>query len=221
MNQEPTRPQDPPADSRSADGIDGGMLGRRRLIKLGAGAVPASLTLVSRPVHAFACNSTSAWGSAQVNPSASVTARAALKATTIERWTLTEWVNNTTHGSLLVPWNTLGSTSSGVVTNTSKALTLGTVFPGGPYPTGLASTDLLWAILSGSAGASLFQKYMLTAMLNSKLNGATPSIGPDNCLPTAKLQSLMTGSYTVPSTGTVWDQNKIVEYLLANNLVAP
>ena len=221
MNEEPTSHRGPPIETQAAASVGVGSPGRRRLIKLGAGALPASLTLVSRPVHAFACNSTSAWGSTQINPAASVRATAAGKATYIERWSLTEWINNTTHSPLAVPWNTLGSTTSGVVTGLSKNMTLSGIFGAVQYPVGLAGTDKVWDRLSNTVATTLFQRYMLVAMLNSKLIGTNLTFGPDRCLPTAALTDMLDGSYTVPSTAVVWGQAEIIAYLLANNLVAP
>jgi len=81
---------------------------RRRFIKLGAGAVPVSLTLASQPVMAWHCNTTSAWGSAILkNGGASVQARAQdAEIQNTECWTVANWCDNTVRGAVSSsrPW---------------------------------------------------------------------------------------------------------------------
>ena len=83
---------------------------RRRLIKLGGVAAPVALTLTSRPVMAaWHCNTTSAWGSAQINPNQSTTARNANNQLVDETWTIANWKDNTTRAGLGMPWTSLGN----------------------------------------------------------------------------------------------------------------
>jgi len=223
MNEEAARnqAQAQPIDAQPIDlSSAGASVGRRRLIKLGAGALPLSLTLASRPVHAFACNTTSAWGSVQVNNVASVQTNASNKALTIERWSLSEWVDNLTHSPLNTPWgvltNAINTTQSFSDLDIGAAQLLG-------IPAGLTATDNLLNTLKGMTGAGLFQKYMLVALLNWKLlaGSVTGNIGA--CLSGPQLTDMLGGSYTVPSTGEEWTiaNDKIVNYLLGNNIVAP
>jgi hypothetical protein len=58
-----------------ASGLAANGLKRRRLLKVGATGASVALTLTSRPARAWHCNSTSAWGSAQLAPTTSTTAR--------------------------------------------------------------------------------------------------------------------------------------------------
>ncbi|MGI4848223.1 MAG: hypothetical protein ACRYGK_08815 [Janthinobacterium lividum] len=73
---------------------------RRRFIKGGAAAVPVALTLTSQPVMAWHCNSTSAWGSGQLqNNTGSVAARNELNRSGDECFFINQWKTN--NGS---PW---------------------------------------------------------------------------------------------------------------------
>src|ERR1700758_2531430 len=96
------------ADPGIPAGLAADGLKRRRLLKAGATGASVALTLTSRPARAWTCNSTSAWGSAQLAPTTSTTARNALHGLSDDCWSITEWVNNTSHGSLGQPWPHLG-----------------------------------------------------------------------------------------------------------------
>ena len=59
-------------DASSSDSVIAGQelkkaASRRRLLKTGVSVAPIVLTLASRPVLAWHCKSTSAWGSEQLN----------------------------------------------------------------------------------------------------------------------------------------------------------
>ncbi|MDE2298344.1 MAG: hypothetical protein KGK18_09270, partial [Burkholderiales bacterium] len=69
------RPGSANADEAAPSIADTSFARRRRLLKLGATSVPVTLTLTSRPVLAWHCNTTSAWGSAQMMPNNSTTLR--------------------------------------------------------------------------------------------------------------------------------------------------
>ncbi len=196
---------------------------RRRLIKLGGVAAPVALTLTSRPVMAWHCNTTSAWGSAQISPNQSTTARNANNQLVNETWTIANWKDNTTRAGLALPWISLGQ-AFGIAVQTSnvsganyyKNLTAGWLFASVGLPTGLASTDKLWdKICNGSQ----WQKYMIVARMNTILIANVKS-----CLTSSthvdQLKLMATGTYS-PSNlgGVVWNQTMIMQYLEQNWIV--
>lgn len=198
---------------------------RRRLIKLGGAVAPVALTLTSRPVMAWHCNTTSAWGSAQINPNQSTTARNANNQLVNETWTIANWKDNTTRAGLPMPWTSLGN-ARGVVIQTSnpgganyyKNLTAAWLFSSVGLPTGLAGTDKLWdKICNGSQ----WQKYMIVARMNTILIANVKS-----CLTSSthvdQLALMATGTYS-PSNlgGVVWNQAMIIQYLEQNWIVRP
>ncbi len=216
-----TEPDDPQpressaaAEKGSQSGLAADGLRRRRLLKAGATGASVALTLTSRPARAWHCNSTSAWGSAQLAPTTSTTARNTSHELTDECWSITEWVNNTSHGGLGQPWPHLGCTNNGQI----NAYSVGTLYkPYGGIPTGLTGTDLLMNKLKGG---TQFQKYMLVARLNAKL---VPNV--QTCLSTNladQLPLMASGSYSPPNLPhVVWNQTDIINYLTANYLVQP
>ncbi len=196
---------------------------RRRLIKLGGAAAPVALTLTSRPVMAWHCNTTSAWGSAQINPNASTTARNRNNELVNETWTIENWKNNTTRAGLPMPWTSLGA-ARGVAIQTAnpsgpnyyKNLTAGWLFASVGLPTGLGTNDKLWdKICNGSQ----WQKYMIVARMNTTLVANVKS-----CLTSSthvdQLRLMATGTYA-PSNlgGVVWNQAMIIQYLEQNWIV--
>lgn len=191
---------------------------RRRLLK--AGAVPVGLTLASQPVRAWHCNTASAWGSAQVNATASVTARAADAEIVNECWTITEWKNNTYHSPVGYPWCKLGTQSSTYgVTGTSKNYTLATLFgSSGPFPKGCSGSQTVWYVLNNG---TTFQKYMVVAKLNAKLLPGT--VG--QCLKSNtsdQITAMLDGVYSPNGVdGSGWDESKIMSYLYDNWIVRP
>jgi hypothetical protein len=189
-------------------------LKRRRLIKLGASAASVTLTLSSRPVRAWECNSTSAWGSAQLNPNRSTTARNTAHQVADECWSITEWVNNSSHGSLGQPWPYLNCTNSTLIAN----YTVGTLYqPYGGTPTGLTSSNKLMDKLKNGTN---FQKYMLVARLNSKIVPNVQSCLRNNA--TDQLVLMAGGTYSPPNLpGVVWNQSQIIQYLGSNYIVMP
>ncbi|MBV8471198.1 MAG: hypothetical protein JOY60_15210 [Burkholderiaceae bacterium] len=196
---------------------------RRRFIKIGASTLPAGLTLVSRPVRAWHCDSTSAWGSAQINPNASTTARNNEELLPDESWTIANWASNTTRAGLKLPWLALGQTScttSGKVSTQAQKLQLKDVIAGGIYPVGLTGTSSLYTALNSG---STFQKYMLVAYLNQEL---IPNIR--SCLTSGsgkngvdEVTTMFSGSYKVPNVPVTWDETEIIKYLNANYIVEP
>ena len=216
-----TEPDDLPSresPAAAAQGMEAGLaangLKRRRLLKVGATGASVALTLTSRPARAWHCNSTSAWGSAQLAPTTSTTARNTSHEMSDECWTITEWVNNTSHGSLGQPWPHLGCTTTMQINN----YTVGTLYkPYGGIPTGLTTSNLLMNKLKYG---TQFQKYMLVARLNAKF---VPNV--QTCLRnnlTDQLPLMASGTYSPPNLpGVVWNQAEIIQYLSNNWMVQP
>ena len=192
-----------------ADGLK-----RRRLLKLGASGASVALTLTSRPARAWHCNTTSAWGSAQLAPTASTTAREGGHEIGDECWSITEWCNNTVHGSLGAPWSHLGCTT----TTQINAYTVGTLYqPYGGIPTGLTSSNKLMDKLKNG---TQFQKYMLCARLNAKFVTNVQTCLRNNLID--QLPLMASGTYSPPNLpGVVWNQTDIMNYLTANWMVQP
>ena len=199
-------------------GIEAGLaahgLKRRRLLKVGATGASVALTLTSRPARAWHCNSTSAWGSAQLAQTTSTTARNTSHQLTDECWSITEWVNNTSHGSLGQPWPHLGCTT----TTQINKYTVGTLYqPYGGIPTGLAGSNSLMDKLKNG---TQFQKYMLVARLNAKFVSNVQTCLRNNL--TDQLPLMASGSYSPPNLkGVVWNQSEIIQYLDSNWMVKP
>ena len=187
-----------------ADGLK-----RRRLLKLGASGASVALTLTSRPARAWHCNSTSAWGSAQMNPKASVTARETSHEIGDECWSITEWCNNTNHSGLGQPWSRLGCTTTSQI----NAYTVAKVYASsGGIPLGLTGSNLLMDKLKNG---TQFQKYMLVARLNCNY---VPNV--QTCLRynlTDQLPLMASGTYSPPNLpGVTWNQADIIQYLDSN-----
>jgi hypothetical protein len=200
---------------------------RRRLIKLGGVAAPVALTLTSRPVMAWHCNTTSAWGSAQINPNLSTNARNDKNKIVDNTWTISNWVNNHQGVGPGLPWVELGvrykidattlSSKHHFTKLTVKWLFTKTNFPTPPALNGQGTAKLIDVLNGGDK----WSKFMVVARLNAALvlNAATcmkSSTGVD------QLSLMAQGSYT-PSNlgGVVWDQAMIMEYLEKNYIVLP
>lgn len=189
---------------------------RRRLLKLGATGVPVALTVASRPVLAWSCNTTSAWGSAQMMPNASTAARNTATKLADETWTITNWKNNTTRSTLSSPWtrfltykNSSASFKSLLVTALYGA--------SGPFPNGVYSTDKIYDVICASRGT--FAQYMIVAKLNSLLITNVSSCLKSNGVD--QLPRMQGGSYLPPNGGSAWSSSVIQDYLAANSIVMP
>jgi len=195
-------------------GLAANGLKRRRLLKVGATGASVALTLTSRPARAWHCNSTSAWGSAQLAPTTSTTARNTSQELSDECWTITEWVNNTSHVTLGQPWPHLGCTNNGQI----NAYTVGTLYaPYGGIPAGLTATN---SLMNKLKYGTQFQKYMLVARLNAKFVSNVQTCLRSNL--TDQLPLMASGTYSPPNLpGVVWDQAQIIQYLSSNYLVQP
>lgn len=191
---------------------------RRRLIKAGALSAPVALTLASQPVIATTCSTTSAWGSTQINPTASTTARHASAQQTINVPTISGWKNGTT------PWTQLGIAVDITNVNASnyyKKLTFTQLFGGNLGLAGIVGTDKVYDKILTSPTRN-WATYMIVARLNFKLESKVRT-----CLSDSKqvdqLALMATGSYT-PSNlllAQPWLQTQIMDYLEANYIVRP
>jgi hypothetical protein len=240
-----TNPADVMPAAASADDM-AAKFSKRRRFKVGASTVPVALTLTSQPVLAWHCNSTSAWGSGQMqNNTGSVKARNDATRVVDECYSYSDWKSN--NGSVwcnsalncaeikpskidstTIPkfdncvgwqWNT----TSGKQAKTDGTLT-------GSFNKGkmLTCNDLgvntslvkgdakVWDLLNSGSN---FQKCIAVAMLNEKCFPKT--VGA--CLKTGKTQKsalalMATGSYS-PVPGVTWGQTEIMKYL-ADNWIA-
>jgi hypothetical protein len=212
---------------------------RRRFIKLGGAAVPTALTLTSRPVMAWHCNTASTWGSAQgvsTTHSSYTRSRDSSRLFTDETYTLSNWVNNTTRSNLASsPWSRSPLSRNTTTWNSStyfKGYTVAQLLSGtGATISGVSTADTVWSILSGTAkkpttspfngyfanGTSScgeFQKLMLVAWLNYKVLSSTLN----KCLvpgSTNVLVKLGNTTYVGP-TGATWTQADVIKYLKKN-----
>jgi hypothetical protein len=202
---------------------------RRMLLRVGAGSVPVTLTLASRPARAWHCNTSSAWGSAQVNPNASTTARNAQNDLVNETWTITNWKDDSSRASLGTPWDKVRVKwgLSGNASQVKRSFTVAQLFGSGSIPTGLARTDKVHKLLNDQTNTgsyrsvTVFQKYMIVAKLNAMLvpNVATclQSFGKD------QLNDMIDGTYqpsNIKTTGP-WSEQTIRDYLYENWIVRP
>ena len=195
-------------------GLAANGLKRRRLFKLGASTATVALTLTSRPARAWHCNSTSAWGSAQLAPTTSTNARTGGHQIDDECWSITEWCNNSSHPGLGQPWPKLNCNNNTQII----AYTCGTLYqPYGGMPTTLKTTD---KVMDKLKNGSQFEKYMLCARLNSKFVTSVRT-----CLTTNlndQLPLMASGSYSPPNLPHVtWNQAEIIQYLSSNWMVQP
>jgi hypothetical protein len=197
---------------------------RRRLLQ--AGVVPVGLTLASRPVMAWHCNTTSAWGSAVLrNGGASVKARAdaaILRAT--ECWTIANWCDNTVRSDVSAsrPWTYV---AAGIWAGQNKSenyarnnLLIGHLFPSGL--SGCSNTEKVLSVLTNNK--TTFKGYMVVARLNTmyaghRVNECLLSNGEDMVVEMAKTGP---GKFKPRnSTGAAWTESEILTYLYANYIV--
>ncbi|MET0209883.1 MAG: hypothetical protein ABW220_12635 [Burkholderiaceae bacterium] len=184
------------------------------------------LTLASRPVMAWHCNTTSAWGSAVLrNGGASVQARAdaaVLKNT--ECWTTSNWKNNSirTEVSNKSPWSFVVAAyyPNKSVDTAQKKLTVNKLFPSGLK--GTSGTDNVLTLVSGDSRG--FASMMLVARLNTLFAGhrvaqCTVSSNGEDMLLTMANQGV--GVFKpANSTGAAWTLKNIQDYLYGNYLVS-
>lgn len=201
---------------------------RRRFIKLGGAAVPTALTLASRPVMAWHCNTASTWGSAQGMSNSSYTrSQDASRLFRDETYTVACWVNNSGRATLASsPWtlSPLSCSTSPSASNFYKNYTVAALLSGTGCSgiTGLTGAESVWSILNASNGTAMpqgstvsdFTKLMLVAWLNFMVLNSTLN----RCLSPGTTNVLVKFSnctYVGP-TGALWTQANIVTYLKKN-----
>lgn len=196
-------------------------------LRAGAGVVPVSLTLASRPVRAWHCNTSSAWGSAQINPNASTLARNQVNQLVDETWTIDNWKMNQGRAGLGKPWSKVKARWSYSSSADAKSkFDVKVLFPG-TKPPGLSADDKIFRLLNDQTNTGQartvtdFQKYMIVAQLN-----ATFIANVAQCLKSNgddQLSAMIDGTYqpsNIDSTGP-WNQTTIMQYLRDNYIVVP
>lgn len=136
--------------------------------------MPVSLTLASRPVMAWHCNTTSAWGSAVLrNGGASVQARADKAVINeTECWFTNNWINNTVRSqvSSTAPWEFARRrwASNRTLDWLKSNLTVATVFNGGTCY-GVSGTAKVWTHIRSNQ--SSLSTLLIVARLNTLFAG--------------------------------------------------
>lgn len=206
--------------------VAGAVVSQRRRRFIQAGVVPVGLTLASRPVMAWHCNTTSAWGSAVLrNGGASVQARAdnAVLSNT-ECWTISNWVGNTVRSqvSSSAPWSFVAAYwfSGKSYSYCKNNLTVAKVYPGGlknVSPTAKVA-DLF------AQSSSSYATMMLVARLNTLFAGhnvaqcVVSSTGEDMLV---KMASQGPNVFKPNnSSGAAWTSTDFYNYLKDNWLIS-
>lgn len=216
---------------------------RRRFIRLGAGSVPVGLTLTSRPVMAWHCYTTSAWGSQRADGVAAGTSvynrlERNVGTTRIngdECWSITNWVNNTGRGSgwryATPPWQYVGGnvmkkdgTSTQKAQHAKDNLSVGAVFPGG-FIGGGTSTKC-WDVIKDGGHNTLAGRILIAGLnrlyaepshknvMNACLNPTSYDPGSDQLALMARLGT----AYKPPGRSVAWTEQEIKSYLSASYL---
>lgn len=203
-------------------------VGRRRLIKAGAAAVPVAATLVSRPAFAWHGKTPSAWGSEQLNPNTSL--KAVHEAYADEVWSISDWANNTSRTSFGNTWDVLVQKFPAVKTSYNSTFTrtgkvcdyrkvtfkeLCNAVPSLKAPAGV-SGDLLVASNIGAYGSS-FQVAVVVAQLNYiLLSGKIPDL--KKIVSLEALQQMAQGTFkpNISSQKDCWSQATTLLYLQQN-----
>lgn len=223
-SQDPRPPEQLPVPD-AVDARDAVLQRRRRMfLRAGAGVVPVSLTLASRPVRAWHCNTSSAWGSAQINLNASTLARNEANDLANETWSIANWKANSTRAGLPLPWTKVKEKWFPSKSDPKDELKISHIFPV-TVPAGLSGSNKVWSLLNdqnnkgGFKRVTLFQKYMIVAKLNATF---IPNVA--KCLMSNgqdQLSAMIDGTYqpsNIDSTGA-WNETKIMEYLTDNYIV--
>lgn len=224
---------------------------RRRFIRLGAGSVPVGLTLASRPVMAWHCYTTSAWGSQRADGVAAGTSvynrlEKNVGTTRIngdECWYVSNWRNNTGRSSgpsryQRQPWSYVGESlrgrykpGGGEYSQSTQAdhaksqLLVQAVFPGGLA--GFSGSTKCWDAIKN--GVSTVSHYVLVAGLNRKFAEPSHRVIMDQCLrPTSytgpdQLDEMarIGLGYKPPGRSEAWDLSDFTTYLSASYLARP
>lgn len=193
---------------------------RRRIIRLGASAVPVLATLTSQSALAGTCISTSAWGSDQISNSASQAARHAGHAVTVTTgYTISAWDANDSGNAAWTAFTTkypdyknfpVAHPTQFILSELTFAqlyACVGSTYMRDPSSFGFTST----AKVVGGLGNN-DSRFFLVAQLNYAV-GAKP---PIECVSETNWLAIVAGTYPV---GTPWDVSEINEYLQLNNIV--
>jgi hypothetical protein len=212
---------------------------RRRLFRQGASVV--AVTLASRPVLAWHCKTTSAWGSELINPNTSLKTDSAHPLSADEGWYVSDWANNSNSNSALggvgKPWDTLlakcptlkdkTTTSNGKANGTFDytKVTLSKLVATLNYygfvlkiPSGASGDNIAKTVFS--YGSNDFRAATLTAQLNFIL--LSPKASPfdqEKCTNLTQLNTMASGSYQPANSSKVWSKSEIVTYLYQNWII--
>jgi hypothetical protein len=201
-------------------------VGRRRLIKAGAAAVPVAATLVSRPAFAWHGKTPSAWGSEQLNPNTSLAA--VHTAYVDEVWTIANWANNSGRAGLSNTWNALAQAYPAIRTSRN---TINGVFdyqkvlfselcaavPLLRAPSGVPASTKVASGLASNSGS--FQAIVVVAQLNHiLLSSRIPDL--NRIVSLQALQQMAAGTFKPNTSGqqAVWSQGTTIQYLQQNYL---
>ena len=214
MNQgnQKTEPGNTDASGGGAAASDAPSPSRRRLIKLGAVAVPVVATLASRPALAWNCQSTSAWGSTMVGTSLQHT-----QTTSFETWYISDWRDNVIRSSAGTqrPWYYVKQRLN--TTLSSSDITCAMLQGIGIHCAGASGTTKVRTLLAGNDS---HQKATIVAQLNlmfTQTGSYRDTMG--SCLSTSTaLNEMARDVYYQPSTRR-WSKDEIVTYL-SNNWIA-
>lgn len=186
---------------------------RRKLIRLGAVAVPVVATLTSQSALAGNCISGSAWGSDQISNSASQKARHDARGVAVKQgYTITAWNAARIGNDNSEPWTKLQAAypnkkkiNQNNITFNDLALLDPSKFK---IPSGFTLTDTVVGKLTSSDGS-----FFLVAQLNFAI-GQKP---PTECITDTDWGLIVAGSY--PPTGSPWTLAQTALYLKNNFIV--
>lgn len=195
---------------------DAKVVRRRRFIKLGASVVPVAATLASRPVMAWDCHTTSAWGSAQL---AGMTGspKTRLDGTAIygtECWYVSDWKSSSSTSPCWRALTTKRWSSSKSCDYGRTNCKISDIFPLGLSGVSSPTTKTAYSVITGTDS---FASCITVARLNAIYGAGATNIalcvvtnGKDQIQEMARLGSL----YAPPNnTGVLWSKADITTYL--------
>ena len=191
---------------------------RRKLIRLGAAAVPVVATLTSQSALAGNCISTSAWGSDQMSKSASQKARHDARGVAVTQgYTITAWnATRTGNNDNSEPWRLLQEAYPNKIKKNFNQNDITFKDLAGldrakiRIPAGFTLTDVVVGKLT-SSDASFF--------LVAQLNFAVGQKPPTQCITDTDWGLIVAGMY--PTTGSPWTLTQTALYLRSNFIVQP
>ncbi|UCV17293.1 hypothetical protein [Ferribacterium limneticum] len=233
MNERVDISEQPTAESvKSAESASLGALGVVRRDLFRKGAVAVGVTLASRPVLAWHCKTTSAWGSELLNPTTSLKNDTAHPKVADEGWYVSDWKNNSNYNGAMSgvgkPWNYLKTKYPGIENSSTKT---NGVFDYTKVTVGMLATTLSIQIPTGVSVASTaisvfangrqnFGAATLAAQLNFKL--LSPLIDPFNhekCVNLDQLKLMAVTNFKPSVGGDFWSQTQVVDYLYLNYII--